>query len=100
MLLFVLIFYCFVSLFTQTGPLPTTYRWRGRNATTDRELNPKVYSMYPTCITTYTICITVYYAYKSVYYVYNYVYYMYNSILCITLYTMCITLYTNFTLCV
>ena len=26
---------------TQIGPLPTTYRWRGRNGTTDRELNPK-----------------------------------------------------------
>lgn len=26
---------------TQTGPLPTSYRWRGRNGTTDRELNPK-----------------------------------------------------------
>eukprot|EP00116_Pleurobrachia_bachei_P001952 sb/3462214/ len=26
---------------TQSGPLPTTYRWRGRNGTTDKELNPK-----------------------------------------------------------
>ena len=26
---------------TQSGPQPTTYRWRGRNATTDKELNPK-----------------------------------------------------------
>ena len=26
---------------TQVGPLPTTYRWRGRNGTTDTELNPK-----------------------------------------------------------
>ena len=27
---------------TQEGPHPLTYRWKGRNATTDRELNPKV----------------------------------------------------------
>ena len=26
---------------TQAGRLPSTYRWRGRDATTDRELNPK-----------------------------------------------------------
>lgn len=26
---------------TQLGPLPGTYRWRGRNSTTDTELNPK-----------------------------------------------------------
>ncbi|XP_071479946.1 mannosyl-oligosaccharide glucosidase-like [Diadema antillarum] len=26
---------------TQQGPLPTSYRWRGRDATTNRELNPK-----------------------------------------------------------
>ena len=26
---------------TQKGPLPGTYRWRGRNYTTDLELNPK-----------------------------------------------------------
>ncbi|CAI8052468.1 Mannosyl-oligosaccharide glucosidase GCS1, partial [Geodia barretti] len=26
---------------TQSGQRPLTYRWRGRNATTDRELNPK-----------------------------------------------------------
>lgn len=27
---------------TQEGPHPLTYRWKGRNETTDRELNPKV----------------------------------------------------------
>ena len=27
---------------TQEGPHPLTYRWKGRNATSDRELNPKV----------------------------------------------------------
>lgn len=27
---------------TQEGPHPLTYCWKGRNATTDRELNPKV----------------------------------------------------------
>ncbi|KOC71009.1 Mannosyl-oligosaccharide glucosidase [Habropoda laboriosa] len=26
---------------TQTGDIPSTYRWRGRNGTTNRELNPK-----------------------------------------------------------
>ncbi|XP_065186679.1 mannosyl-oligosaccharide glucosidase-like [Sycon ciliatum] len=26
---------------TQAGPVPLSYRWRGRNATTDMELNPK-----------------------------------------------------------
>ena len=26
---------------TQIGPVPGSYRWRGRNETTDRELNPK-----------------------------------------------------------
>ena len=26
---------------TQVGNAPSTYRWRGRNATTDKELNPK-----------------------------------------------------------
>lgn len=26
---------------SQVGPQPTTFRWRGRNSTTDRELNPK-----------------------------------------------------------
>ena len=27
---------------TQEGRRPLTYRWKGRNTTTDRELNPKV----------------------------------------------------------
>ena len=26
---------------TQAGPVPGSYRWRGRDAQTDRELNPK-----------------------------------------------------------
>lgn len=28
---------------TQRGDADTVYRWRGRNETTDRELNPKVH---------------------------------------------------------
>ena len=36
---------CPASLPHQAGGVATSYRWRGRNATTNRELNPKV----PTC---------------------------------------------------
>ena len=31
-------------LTTQAGSLPGTFRWRGRNNITDRELNPKTFA--------------------------------------------------------